>query len=251
MSVEILRPQWDVPAGVVAGCTTRRGGCSRGEYASLNLAAHVGDDPEAVAENRRRLCEALGIDGEPVWLEQVHGTTVVVARPGAAPPRADGAVTREPGTVCAVLTADCLPVLLASRRGVEVAAVHAGWRGLAGGVLAAGLAAMHTPPGELSAWIGPAIAEPAFEVGGEVREQFLARDAANAPFFRANARGRWQADLAGIARRELESAGVRVFAAGACSFADADRFFSYRRDGECGRMASFISFSGGPAAAGA
>lgn len=251
MSVGILRPDWDVPRSVVAGCTTRCGGVSRGVYASLNLAAHVGDDPAAVAENRRRLRDSLGLADEPVWLEQVHGSRVVTARPGGVPPRADGSVTRESRVVCAVLTADCLPVLLASRRGGEVAAVHAGWRGLADGVLAAALKAMRSSADELSAWIGPAIGQAAFEVGDEVRERFLAREPGDAAFFAANARGRWQADLSGIARRELESAGVRVFGAALCTHADSERFFSYRRDGECGRMASFVFLDGGPTPAGA
>lgn len=242
--MELIRPDWEAPATVAAAATTRAGGVSDGPYAALNLGAHVGDDPAAVAENRRRLAAALDLPGEPAWLAQVHGTRVVQARPGGSPAEADAAVTREPGVVCAVLTADCLPVLLASRGGDEVAAVHAGWRGLADGVVAAALDAMETPPAELLAWLGPAIAQPAFEVGGEVRERFLRRDPVNAAFFAANDRGRWQADLAGLARRELEAAGVMVSGGGFCTHDEAERFFSYRRDGDCGRQATLIWIRG-------
>jgi len=238
--MEILRPDWEAPAAVGAAATTRSGGVSEGSFASLNLGAHVGDDPAAVAENRRRLTEALDLPGEPAWLAQVHGTRVVAARPGGTPAEADAAVTREPGVVCAVLTADCLPVLLASRRGDEVAAVHAGWRGLANGVVAAALQAMETAPAELLAWLGPAIAQPAFEVGSEVRERFVERDVVNAAFFAPNDRGRWQADLAGLARRELEAAGVTVSGGGFCTHDETERFFSYRRDGDCGRQATLV-----------
>jgi len=238
--MEILRPDWEAPAAVGAAATTRSGGVSEGSFASLNLGDHVGDDPAAVAENRRRLTEALDLPGEPAWLAQVHGTRVVAARPGGTSAEADAAVTREPGVVCAVLTADCLPVLLASRRGDEVAAVHAGWRGLANGVVAAALQAMETAPAELLAWLGPAIAQPAFEVGSEVRERFVERDVVNAAFFAPNDRGRWQADLAGLARRELEAAGVTVSGGGFCTHDETERFFSYRRDGDCGRQATLV-----------
>lgn len=242
--MEIIRPDWEAPAAIAAAATTRAGGVSAGPYAALNLGAHVGDDPAAVTENRRRLAAELDLPGEPAWLAQVHGTRVVRARPGGSPVEADAAVTRQPGVVCAVLTADCLPVLLASRAGDEVAAVHAGWRGLADGVVAAALEAMQTRPEELVAWLGPAIAQPAFEVGGEVRERFVRRDPVNAAFFAPNDRGRWQADLTGLARRELEAAGVTVSGGGYCTHDEAERFFSYRRDGDCGRQATLIWIRG-------
>ncbi len=238
--MEFIVPDWDVPPAIAAVSTTRAGGVSAGVHATLNLGTHVGDEPAAVAENRRRLCAAAALPAEPAWLAQVHGTDVVTARPCDEPPVADAAVSDRPGAVCAVLTADCLPVLLASRRGDEVAAAHAGWRGLAAGVLEATLAAMATPPAELVAWLGPAISQAAFEVGDEVREAFRGRHAGDAAFFRRNDRGRWQADLAGLARRRLESAGVAVHGAGLCTYADSRRFFSYRRDGACGRMASLV-----------
>ncbi|MEJ2602333.1 MAG: peptidoglycan editing factor PgeF [Gammaproteobacteria bacterium] len=242
--MDLIVPEWEVPPGVGAVSTTRAGGVSKGVHASLNLGSHVGDEPAAVEENRRRLRNAAALPGEPVWLAQVHGTEVVDAVPGVAPPRADAAVSARPGVVCAVLSADCLPVLLASRQGDEVAAAHAGWRGLAAGILEATLAAMKTPPGELAAWLGPAISRAAFEVGDEVREAFRAGNPEDAAFFSANDRGRWQADLAGLARRRLESAGVTVYGGGSCTFTDPARFFSYRRDGETGRMASLVWIRG-------
>ncbi|NBC22576.1 MAG: peptidoglycan editing factor PgeF [Gammaproteobacteria bacterium] len=238
--MDLIRPDWEAPPVVAAAATTRTGGVSTGAFAEFNLGAHVGDVPAAVAENRRRLVEALALPGEPAWLAQVHGTRVVEARPGGTPAEADAAVTREPGVVCAVLTADCLPVLLASRGGDEVAAVHAGWRGLADGVISAALEGMRTPPEELLAWLGPAIAQPAFEVGDEVRERFIRRDVINAAFFAPNERHRWQADLTGLARRELEAAGVGVSGGGFCTHDESERFFSYRRDGSCGRQATLV-----------
>jgi hypothetical protein len=242
--MELIRPDWEAPPLVAAAATTRAGGVSTGPFAQCNLGAHVGDDPAAVAENRRRLAEALALPDEPAWLAQVHGTRVVEASSGGPPAEADAAVTRQPGVVCAVLTADCLPVLLASPRGDEVAAVHAGWRGLADGVIAAALEAMTTPPEELLAWLGPAIAQPAFEVGDEVRERFIRRDVVNAAFFAPNDRALWQADLAGLARRELEAAGVTVTGGGFCTHDESERFFSYRRDGECGRQATLVWIRG-------
>ena len=170
-----VEPDWPVPAHVRVVSTLRAGGVSGAPYASLNLAAHVGDRPEAVAANRLLLREAARLPAEPLWLEQVHG--VDVARhegAAAAPPRADGAVAFAPGRVLAVMTADCLPVVLADREGTHVGVAHAGWRGLAAGVLQATVAALRVAPGDLHAWLGPAIGPGAFEVGPEVRETFLA-----------------------------------------------------------------------------
>jgi len=235
-----LNADWPAPPGVVAGTTFRYGGVSTGPYESLNLAAHVGDDAAAVAENRRRFIAFCGLPEEPVWLDQVHGRHVIaVPTPGAV--AADGMMTRTSEVVCAVLTADCLPVLFASVDGSVVAAAHAGWRGLVAGVLEATIAAMAEPPETLLAWLGPAIAQPAFEVGPEVREQFCDRDAAAAAHFLPNARNRWQADLYGLGRQRLRAAGLpQVYGGGHCTHADGQRFFSYRRDGQCGRMCSFV-----------
>ena len=240
MSVAWIRADWPAPAGIVAGTTTRHGGVSDGVYASMNLGAHVGDDPARVAENRRRFVAACGLGTEPDWLSQVHGTAVRIAG-DAAPLEADAAIAREPGATVAVLTADCLPILLCAGNGGEIAAIHAGWRGLAAGVIEATMARMQTSPEHLLAWIGPAIAQPAFEVGGEVRAAFVETDPGAESCFLENDRGRWQADLFALAGRRLRAGGVRgVHGGGLCTFADGERFFSFRRDGQCGRMATFI-----------
>lgn len=230
-------PDWPVPPTVRAW-VTERGTAAR--YGALNLAVHVGDDPGAVAANRGRLRAALGLGSEPAWLEQVHGTRVldldserVVA--------ADGAVTGRPGVVCAVLTADCLPVLLCDDAGRRVGVAHAGWRGLLNGVLPAAVAALRSEPQHVVAWLGPAIGQAAYEVGDEVRAAFVARSEGASRRFERNARGRWQADLYGLARDALAEAGVRSFYGGNfCTYTEAQRFFSHRREAPCGRMATLV-----------
>jgi YfiH family protein len=230
MSTDWIEADWPSPAGIIAGTTTRRGGVSDGAYRSMNLGAHVGDEPDRVAGNRRRFVADCDLATEPDWLTQVHGTAVRVAG-AAAPVEADAAIAREPGAIVAVLTADCLPILLCADSGDEFAAIHAGWRGLAAGIVTTTLSRMDTPPARLLAWLGPAISQPAFEVGDEVRAAFVAAE-----------RGRWQADLYALAGRMLGAAGVdAVYGGGLCTFGDAERFFSYRRDGQCGRMASFVA----------
>ncbi|MBB6094933.1 hypothetical protein HNQ60_003820 [Povalibacter uvarum] len=236
-----IAPDWPAPAHVRAAATLRSGGVSGDEYASLNLAMHVGDDPAAVAENRRRLREALELTAEPAWLNQVHGINVVEARQHKEPTTADASVSTRPDQVCVVMTADCLPVIFCDRDGTRVGAAHAGWRGLVGGVLEETIKALGVPPDRLLAWLGPAIEQPAFEVGSEVREQFVARDPANAAAFEANARERWQADLYALARQELSRLGVTdVHGGGFRVFADEERFFSYRRSSKTGRMATLV-----------
>jgi len=235
-----IRPDWPAPPTVRACVTTRHGGVSDGPFASLNLADHVGDDPAAVAMNRSLLRAALDLPAEPVWLEQVHGNRVVDLDRDLLPrPRGDAAVSRRPGAVCAVLTADCLPVLLCDRAGTVVGAAHAGWRGLAAGVVEALAAAMGRPGTELIAWLGPAIGPAAFVVGPEVHACFTQRDPGAAACFRRHGEGRWRADLYALARRRLEALGVEVHGGGFCTVSD-DRFFSYRRDGVTGRMAALI-----------
>lgn len=239
-----LEPDWPAPPGIRAASTLRPGGVSLGCYASLNLGAHVGDDPLHVTENRRRLSEALGLPGEPCWLQQVHGHTVI--RSGAdwtahpAPPAADAAHTSEKAVVCGVMTADCLPVLLCSADGASVAAVHAGWRGLASGIIEATVSAMDCKPG--LAWLGPALGQQAFEVGDEVRNVFLQQDARHADCFKpGSSEGKWLADLYGLARRILHGMGVTaVYGGEYCTASEPDRFFSYRRDHTTGRMATLI-----------
>ncbi len=233
-----LIPDWPAPARIGCAVTLRSGGVSTGPYASWNLATHVGDDPEHVAENRRRLRQYLALPAEPAWLNQVHGDHIVEIAPGRrGTPTADASFSRRPGVVCAVLTADCLPVLLTDGR--TVAAVHAGWRGLAAGILDRALTQIpwHRLP---LAWLGPAIGPDAFEVGDEVRTAFLTRDPTLARAFRPH-RGRWLADLYHIARRILQTGGVaEIFGGDFCTYTDSARFFSHRRDGVCGRQATLI-----------
>lgn len=187
---------------------------------------------------------SLPLPGEVCWLNQVHGKDVVTAGPFETPPEADGSAGRGAGYVCAVRTADCLPVLMCSADGSVFAAAHAGWRGLAAGVIENTLAKLDVAPTDLLVWLGPAISQPSFEVGEEVREAFLAVDQQAGDCFMANSRQRWQADLYGLARRRLTAAGVRnVFGGGFCTFLDGESFFSYRRDPKCGRMVSFVGLN--------
>jgi YfiH family protein len=239
-AIEFIRPDWPAPAHVRALTTTRVGGFSTGRYESLNLGDHVGDDPQAVARNRARLCAALNIP-EPSWLRQVHGTDVVEATFGEPGGVADGAYTEMVGTVCAVLTADCLPVFLCDREGSKVAVVHAGWRGLAAGVIEAGVLALRTPGEELLAWLGPGIGPDAYEVGDDVREAFVGHEPEAAQAFRGNGEGKWLADMYVLARRRLQAMGVGAVSGGErCTVRERERFYSYRRDGATGRMASLI-----------
>jgi polyphenol oxidase len=239
--VEVLAPQWPAPPGVHAAFTLRAGGASAAPYDSLNVGAHVGDAPACVAENRRRVREHLGLPAEPAWLEQVHGTEVLELEAEEPHGPADAVITRRPGRVCAVQVADCMPVLFAARDASVIGVAHAGWRGLAAGILDATVARLGVEAAELVAWLGPAISAPHFEVGSEVRGAFVAHDAAAAGAFAANARGRWQCDLAALARQRLAALGVAaVCGANWCTYADRQRFFSFRRDGRCGRMAALI-----------
>jgi YfiH family protein len=244
----LLEFDWPLPRGVGAAFTTRCGGASAAPWDTFNIGAHVGDAPSAVAANRARLRTLLALPSEPHWLSQVHGDVVLdlgARATSRAVPVADGAVTRAPGAVCVIMVADCLPVLFASRDGTRIGAAHAGWRGLAAGVLENTVAALDVPAGALTAWLGPAISQPHFEVGDEVRAAFVDRDAGAAAHFTGNARGRWQADLIGLARRRLEALGLIDIHGGRwCTVAGRERFFSHRRDGQIsgntGRMAALI-----------
>lgn len=240
-ALQLLHPDWPAPAPVRAVCSTRAGGVSVGAYAGLNLGRSSGDDPAAVAENRQRLVAAAGAPGAPHWISQVHGRRVVRMPNAADTPTADGVWTASAGVVIAVQAADCLPLLFCDGRGHCVAAAHAGWRGLAGGVIEATIAALPAPPEQLMAWLGPAIGPEAFEVGDEVRAAFVDIDADSAGAFVAAAPGKHFADLFALARRRLRRAGVtRIFGGGLSTHADPRRFYSYRRDGITGRMAALI-----------
>lgn len=232
----LLQPDWPLPHGVRAFATTRLGGVSRSVYAGFNLADHVGDEPQAVADNRRQLCAGLPGARRIQWLQQVHGAEVIDADMAMPCPTADGSVSRDPGVVCAVLTADCLPLLLCSDDGAVVAAAHAGWRGMLAGVIERTLTAMAVDPSRLRVWIGPAIGPAVYEVGEELRQRFADDAPAQAAFFAPSAE-RFLADLPGLAQWRLQRAGVTdVRVSGLCTHADARRFYSYRRDGRCGRQ---------------
>ena len=248
MSDGLLPFEWKLPQGVRAAFTTRQGGVSAAPWDSFNVGAHVGDDPAAVAANRGRLRSLLDLQAEPAWLNQVHGIAVadLAKIHGAKPATADAAIALEPNKACVIMVADCLPVLFASGDGEVIAAAHAGWRGLAAGVLERTVAAMRVTPSGITAWLGPAISQRHFEVGEDVREVFVAADARAATHFVPNERGRWQADLIGLARRRLALLGIESISGGEwCTFADRERFFSHRRDGHLhdgkgGRMAALI-----------
>ncbi|QPK62488.1 peptidoglycan editing factor PgeF [Methylomonas sp. LL1] len=235
-----IKPDWPLPEGVHAATTLRGGGASSGAYASLNPAAHVDDDPDHVETNRKIIRDMLQLPAEPVWLQQVHGTRVIKADQAQGLEQADASFTDQPGTVCAVLTADCLPVLFCGDHGGVIAAAHAGWRGLQAGVIERTLSAMSCQ--KVSVWLGPAIGPEHFEVGEDVREAFVADNAKAAEAFKATGPGKWLADIYHLARLQLAELGVEQIHGGAyCTVSDAQRFYSYRRDGATtGRMASLI-----------
>lgn len=249
--MNLLTPDWPAPPPVRAVSTTRQGGVSQPPFDSLNLAGHVGDRPADVAANRQRLIKALSLPDSPQWLNQIHGTTVVDldAGPGGLP-EGDASTSRRSERVCAVLTADCLPVLFCDRAGTQVAAAHAGWRGLAGGVLEATVASFTAAPEQIMAWLGPAIGPQAFEVGEEVRQAFCEVDpaAAAACVAAPPVAGipKWTADIYTLARQRLARSGVSaVYGGGRCTFSEAGQFYSFRREGKTGRMASLIWLDGG------
>jgi YfiH family protein len=240
-SVNYLIPDWRAPEGVRAAFTLRTGGVSAAPFDALNVGTHVGDLPEAVAENRARIAQALELPNEPAWLEQVHGADVSHLDQAQHITRADAAVTHALERVCVIQVADCMPVLFTSRDGSAVGAAHAGWRGLASGVLEATVHVLAVEPTNLVAWMGPAIGPECFEVGGEVRDAFMASDPKAVEAFVPNDRGRWQCDLYALARLRLQAIGIgEISGGGWCTYTDASRFFSYRRDGQCGRMAALI-----------
>lgn len=240
-SIECVYPDWSAPANIRAFTTTRMGGSSHGTYAGLNLAGHVHDNVTNVVNNRQLLTEQLLLPSDPVWLEQVHGVAVVDAAKAVTPVSADASYTDQPNVVCTVLTADCLPVLICNRQGTKVAAAHAGWRGLFAGVVEETIRAMQEPVENILVWLGPAIGPQAFEVGHEVRDAFTGDMPDTEIAFKNNRTGHYLADLYEIARIRLAKLGVDSVTGGNyCTYTDNQRFYSYRRDGETGRMASLI-----------
>ena len=234
-----IAPDWPAPARVKAFITTRSGGASHPPFGGLNLGDHVGDVPGSVAANRALL--SLYLPAEPLWLRQVHGTNVVDADAVASGVEADAAHTATQGIVCAILTADCLPVLICDRNGSQVAAVHAGWRGLSQSVIEHMIDAMRVPTEELLVFLGPAIGPTRYEVGDDVRDAFIHDDENAVTAFLPRANGKWLANLYELAQLRLRRLGVEaIYGGDCCTFDDAERFFSYRRDGQTGRMAALI-----------
>ncbi|PKF79365.1 peptidoglycan editing factor PgeF [Vibrio sp. vnigr-6D03] len=235
-----IYPNWDAPNNVKAISSTRLGGVSQGSYAGLNLGTHVDDESGLVAENRSRLMTASGMPSAPIWLNQTHSTHVVsMVSPSEEIISADGTFTTQPNIVCSAMTADCLPVLLTDTKGTQVAAVHAGWRGLAGGILEK---ALQNFSGDVMAWLGPAIGQAVFEVGEDVVEAFTSvNDRAICAFEQGQNSGKWLANMSMLATQRLNSEGVSlVYDSGLCTFSDPHLFYSYRRDGVTGRQSSFI-----------
>ena len=240
MTLRFIKPDWPAPPGIRAASTLRVGGASTGRYESLNLGSHVGDKPESVSENRNQLVTSLGLPSPPGWLTQVHGNSAVDAADSDAP-EADAGYTHESGVVCAVMTADCLPILLCKQDGSGIAAVHAGWRGLENGIVEASIDTLGSP--NLLAWLGPAIGPEAFEVGAEVRASFLAKSKDYTTAFSAAGQDKYLADMYQLGRITLIRAGVNVadiFGGGWCTYHQPNDFFSYRRDHTTGRMATLI-----------
>lgn len=237
----LIFPDWPQPKDIASCSTTRIGGVSLPPFDSLNLGDHVDDDPKAVSENRRRLVSLAQLPQQPLWLEQVHGTTVLhLDNRTITSKQADAVYTNRAGQVCAIMTADCLPVLFCHKDGTEVAAAHAGWRGLCNGVLENTVAQFSCPPDEIMAWLGPAIGAAKFEVGAEVREAFLNQSPALHLAFTPYG-DKYLADIYLLARKKLQSVGVSsIYGGSFCTVTDENRFFSYRRAGRTGRMASLI-----------
>jgi hypothetical protein len=235
----LITPDWPAPKNVRALQTTRLGGISSSPYDSLNLGDHVGDTPLVVARNRM-LLNTL-VPSEPVWLKQVHGTVVANADLAGCLPQADACIARHRDAVCVVMTADCLPVLLCDHQGTVVGAAHAGWKGLAAGVIEATVQAMDVAPQNLMAWLGPAISQPAFEVGAEVRAVFVDADPQATAAFIPGQNGKWLADIYALAYLRLNALGItHIYGGNFCTYRERERFFSYRRDGVTGRMGTFI-----------
>ena len=235
-----IKPDWPLPAHVHAAMTTRMGGVSQGHYASLNPASHVNDDPAHVNLNRAIIRDSLNLPNEPLWLQQVHGVAVVKADSVSGIPEADASYTDQPGMVCAVLTADCLPVLVCGNGGEKLAAIHAGWRGLQAGIIQQTLSRMSCR--EVSVWLGTAIGPDHFEVGEEVRSAFVTHDSSTRAAFKEHGQDRWLADIYKLARLQLHELGIdQIYGGEGCTVSDSQRFYSYRRDGAAtGRMASLI-----------
>ncbi|RUO39030.1 peptidoglycan editing factor PgeF [Aliidiomarina taiwanensis] len=246
--IETVAPRWQVNSRVHGFTTLRSGGVSTGPYAALNLGLHVGDNEAAVRENRLRVSKYCHLPPEVHWLQQVHGTDVVhVSQAPQLVPEADASYTRTPQQVLAIMTADCLPLFIADHAGTEIALLHCGWRSVAGGIIERTLASFQTPTGGLHAWLGPAIGPLAFEVGDDVVQAMVQMQPNHLSHFKASG-NRWLLDLPALVTAELSRHGVyHVSSSGQCTYSESERFFSYRRDGQTGRMASFLWLAAPPA----
>ena len=241
MTDMLIRPEWPAPVNVKACITTRLGGISLPPYDSLNLGEHVGDKPAHVSANRQRLITAAALPAEPLWLQQTHSTIVINSQQWQTGIEADAILSHMPDHICAVLTADCLPVLLCDKSGRQVAAIHAGWRGLCDGIIEQTVAQLSAAPEAVLAWLGPAIGPEQFEVGAEVRDAFIAHSAGAAAAFQAGKPGHYLADIYQLARQRLNQCGIpQIYGGDFCTVSQTAHFFSYRRDGITGRMASLI-----------
>lgn len=243
--IQVIRPRWNAPERVRALTTLRRGGVSTGPFAGLNLGSRAGDEPGNVARNRLLLRSTCNLPGEPVWLKQVHGTRCIDLSHAAEDEEADGSYTDEPGRVCAVLTADCLPLFVSDANGERVGLFHVGWRGLAAGIVEQALSIFAGRP-DVLCWLGPSIGPAAFEIGLEVREA-LEQPGNETCFTPSQNAGHWMADLYRLVVHRLHRGDVRKVGwdETACTYSDTERFFSYRRSRECGRMASLIWIDAG------
>jgi hypothetical protein len=239
--INIIKPDWRGLRDIFAGTTTRLNGFSGDSFSELNLARHVGDSDLAVRKNRRKLKKDLNLPENPAWLNQKHGTDIIIEPDKNDYLEGDASISFKSGKVCTVMTADCLPILVTNKSQNVVAAIHAGWRGLAKGVIEKTLLSMKCNPEDIIVWLGPAISQEAFEVGDEVREIFLDSDESAKNCFKMNECNRWQADIYGLAKIRLKNIGVSLIYGGEyCTFYDDDLFFSYRRENICGRMVSMI-----------
>lgn len=238
-NLNLIFPDWPAPANIIGATTLRTGGVSLGPYDSLNIAMHVGDDLGRVKQNRQIIKSSLDLPAEPVWLEQIHSDRVIKAVPNMPAQQADASYTDQSGVVCAVMTADCLPLLICAVDGSQVAAIHAGWRGLLAGVIGNTVSVFGQR--ELMVWLGPAIGPDCFEIGSEVRDAFMKKSAESANAFKPGKCGKWLADIYQLARNELSDLGItRIYGGKLCTVTDPDRFFSYRRETTTGRMATLI-----------
>lgn len=243
MNPSYLIPNWPAPKNIKAYFTTRIGGVSSAPYASFNLGDHVNDASENIEANRNKLSADLDLPNHPKWLQQVHGNDIINATDWRSNIIADGIYSKEPNQICTVMTADCLPILLCNTTGTQVMALHGGWRSLALGIVPKGVALFCDLPESILVWLGPAIGPKVYEVGHEVREQFLALDSRLSQAFVPSPAGRWLLDVYAVARFQCQQLGVtHIYGGNHCTYSEADKFFSYRRDGLTGRMAAGIYF---------